>query len=85
MKNHTTVQYIGTWAALLFLMLGITGCSQSQRAREPDLKSLAQKLNRIETVELEEQSQSTPVTIKEATEQLAKNLTDPTRHGPPCN
>jgi outer membrane protein TolC len=73
---------MGTWAALLFSALGIVGCSQSERAREPDLKALAAKLNRIETVELEEQSQSKPVTIKEATEQLAKTATEPNQTRP---
>ena len=49
------------------------------------MKALAQKLNRIETVELEEQSQSEPVTIKEATEQLAKEVTEPNQARPTGN
>ena len=77
MKHRVVVQNIGSWAGWLWLALGLMGCSESQRAREPDLKALAEKLNRIETVELEEQSQSEPVTIKEATEQLARNVTQP--------
>jgi outer membrane protein len=82
MKDRAIVQDVRTWAALLLSALGVVGCSQSQRAREPDLKALAAKLNRIETVELEEQSQSKPVTIKQATEQLAKEVTEPNQARP---
>ena len=49
---------------------------------EPDLKAMAEKLNRIETVRLEEQSRSAPVTIKEATEQLTKDVTEPNQTRP---
>jgi outer membrane protein len=66
MKHRVIVQCIGASAGWLWLTLGLMGCAESQRAREPDLKALAQKLNRIEAVPLEERSQSEPVTIKEA-------------------
>jgi len=82
MRNRSVVRYAGMWVALLFSALGVAGCSQSQRAREPDLKALAEKLNRIETVDLEEQSQSKPATIKEATEQLARNVAEPNQVRP---
>ncbi len=82
MRNRTIVQYIRTSIALTALIAGIMGCSQSQRASEPDLKALAEKLNRIETVELEEQSQSAPVTINEATEQFSREVTEPNQTRP---
>ena len=82
MRNPFMVRYASTWAVSLFAALGIVGCSSSQRGREPDLKALAQKLNRIETVELEEQSQAKPVTIKEATERLVQNVTEPNEARP---
>lgn len=82
MRDRTVVRDIGTWAALLLLTLDIAGCSQTHRANEPDLKALAEKLKRIEMVEIEEQSQSEPVTIKEATEQLARNVTEPNQARP---
>jgi len=82
MRHRVVVQGIALQAAWLGLVFGLMGCAQSQRAREPDLKALAEKLNRIETVELEEQSQSKPVTIKQATEQLAKEVTEPNQARP---
>jgi len=82
MRRCIVVRDVGLWAGSLWLALGLMGCSESQRAREPDLETLAQKLNRIETVELEEQSQSAPVTIKQATEQLAKEVTEPNQARP---
>jgi hypothetical protein len=82
MRHCIVVRDIGLWAGSLWLALGLMGCSESQRAREPDLETLAQKLNRIETVELEEQSQSAPVTIKQAAEQLTKEVTEPNQARP---
>ncbi len=64
------------------MAMAIAGCSPSQRASDPDLKALARKLNHIETVELAEQSQSQPVTIQEATEQLARKIAEPNQVRP---
>ncbi len=82
MKNRAVIGCVSGRVGLFVLAIGIVGCSESQRAREPDLKALAEKLNRIETVQLEEKSQSAPVTIKEATEQLARSVTEPNQARP---
>ncbi len=65
------------WAVGLFLVLGIAGCGTPEVEREPALAALAAKLDTIETVRLEEQSKSEPVTIEEATEKVAKEVAEP--------
>lgn len=82
MKDPVVIQDARTWAVVLLSILAISGCSQSQKDREPDMKALAGKLSHIETVELEQQSQSEPVSIKQATEQLAKAIAEPNQARP---
>lgn len=82
MKNQTVVFDKTTWAAMLLSTLAMIGCSPSRKAGDPDLDALAGKLNRIETVELKEQSQTAPVSIKEATEHLTRDITEPNQARP---
>jgi outer membrane protein TolC len=72
----------GTAIGLLFLALGLAGCSDVNVRQDPELKALTAKLDRIETVQLKEQSKSEPVSIEQATEQLAKKVTEPNEARP---
>jgi len=65
-----------------FLALGLAGCSDVNVRQEPKLKALTAKLDKIETVQLKEQSKSKPVSIEQATEQLAKTVTEPNEARP---
>ena len=69
-------------AGLLLLVLGAAGCGIPEVRREPELAALAAKLDTIETVRLAEQSQSEPVTIEQATENLARQIVEPNQVQP---
>jgi outer membrane protein len=65
------------WIGTLLAALGIAGCSHYDVPEQARLKALSAKLDRIETVQLEQQSRSEPVSIRQATEQSAKAVTEP--------
>ncbi len=54
-----------------------TGCTSLSRKEQGDSKLLADKLTRIDTVRLADHSISPPVTIEQATEQIAQQVTEP--------
>jgi len=70
---------VGRWGLALLLILGAGGCGIPEVKREPKMVALAEKLNTIDTVQLEEKSKSEPVTIEQATENLAKQIAEPNR------
>jgi outer membrane protein TolC len=61
----------------LFLALGTAGCGIPEFRPKPELAALAAKTREIESVQLTEQSKSPPVSIEEATKELAKEATEP--------
>jgi outer membrane protein TolC len=73
---------VGMTTGLLFMALSLAGCSDVNVRQETKLKALTAKLDTIGTVQLKEQSKSEPVSIEQATEQLAKNVTEPNEARP---
>jgi outer membrane protein len=69
---------LGVFLSALFLV----GCSDYEVRQEGPLKAMSSKLDRIETVRLEEQSQSQPVSIEQATEQVVRSLAEPNETEP---
>ncbi len=67
---------------LLLLALGLGSCSDVNVRQDPKIKALTAKLDGIDTVQLKEQSKTEPVSIKQATEQLAKAATEPNQARP---
>ncbi len=65
------------WAGGVSLALGIAGCGIPEFRPTPELAALAAKTREIESVQLTEQSKSPPVSIEEATKELAKEATEP--------
>ncbi|MEN6333585.1 MAG: TolC family protein, partial [Phycisphaerales bacterium] len=70
---------VGRWGLTLVVILGAGGCGIPEVKREPKMAALAEKLDTIDTVQLEEKSKSEPVTIEKATENLAKQIAEPNR------
>jgi outer membrane protein TolC len=72
----------GRWGLGLLLVLGIAGCGIPEVQRGPEMAALAARLDTIKTVRLEEQSKSEPVTIEQATENLARQIVEPNQTKP---
>ncbi len=64
------------------LALGMAGCGIPEFRPKPELAALAAKTRQIESIELAEQSKSPPVSIEEATKELANEVTEPNRPRP---
>jgi outer membrane protein TolC len=82
MSVHGRIRDSAGAAALLGLMLSVTGCGIPEFRPKPELAVLAAKTREIESVQLTEQSKSPPVSIDEATKELAKGATEPNQPRP---
>ncbi len=65
------------WVFTVLVVLIFTGCTTSSIKEETTNKALKDKLAKIDTVQLAEHSASPPVTVEQATEQIAKQVTEP--------
>lgn len=70
------------WMMAICLGLVPAGCGTPTLEEDPRTKALAGQLSGIDTVRLEEQSSSTPVTVEEATAKVAGEVTDPNESRP---
>ena len=86
MKNGSDrrrkIPRIAGWAGALSLALWTVGCGTPEVRPKPELAALAVKTGEIESVRLTEQSKSPPVTIEQATKELAKGVTEPNQPRP---
>ena len=55
----------------------LTGCSIWRTEKDVSCENLRQKLDRIETVQLADQSVSEPITVEQATEQITNEVNEP--------
>lgn len=62
---------------IILVMLIFTGCTTSNLEEEIFNKALKEKLDKIETIQFADHSRTTPVTVKQATEQIVKQVTEP--------
>jgi outer membrane protein len=82
MSIHARIRDTAGAMALLGLMLSLTGCGIPEFRPTPELAALVAKTHEIETVQLTEQSKSPPVSIEEATKELANEAAEPNRPRP---
>jgi len=86
MREHVDancrIQNVTRWAALLWLVLGVAGCGPAEFRPTPELAALAAKTGQIENTKLTDQSQSPPVSIEQATKELAKEAAEPNQPRP---
>jgi outer membrane protein len=69
-------------AAVLGLAVGVAGCGIPAVRTTPELAAVQAKTRQIETVQLTEESQSPPVSIEEATKEIAMGVTEPNQPRP---
>jgi outer membrane protein len=82
MGRYWRIREVSGAAGLLGLMLGVMGCGAPKVHLKPELAALAAKTGQIESVKLTEQSKSPPVSIEQATKELAKGVTEPNQPRP---
>lgn len=74
--------HVRLWMAAICLGPVLAGCGTPTVEEDPKVKALTGQLSEIETVRLEEQSSSKPVTVDEATAKVVGQLTDPNESRP---
>jgi outer membrane protein TolC len=70
------------WVALLCVFGSGIGCGTTDVQRKPELEALAESLDEIEMVRLEEQSRSEPVSVEEAQAESAEQAAEPNKAEP---
>ena len=70
------------WAVVLWPALCMLGCGTPKVPSKPELAALQAKTGQIESVRLTEQSKSPPISIEQATQEVAKELTGPNQPRP---
>lgn len=80
--THGRIRDLTRAAGLLGLMLSVVGCGLPEFRPKPELATLAAKAGRIESVKLTEQSKSPPVSIEQATKEVAKGVIEPNQPRP---
>jgi len=80
--RYRMVLWVAGWTGVLFLICWMTGCGAPPFRPTPELAALAVKTRGIESVNLAEQSKSPPVSIEQATKDLAKEAAEPNRARP---
>jgi outer membrane protein len=77
MDTYGRMRNVMEWVTLLGLAVGVGGCGTPEVRTTPELAARAAQTRQIETVRLAEQSQSPPVSIKDATKELTREVTEP--------
>jgi outer membrane protein len=76
-RNENKMKYYAIWAIGITASFVLSGCSTGQPENQVRNKPLEDKLSKIDTVRLVDQSLSEPVTIEQATEQITKEVNEP--------
>jgi outer membrane protein len=76
-KPHSRIWKATGWVVLACLALSTSGCGRPEFRPKPELAALDAKTHQIESVNLTEQSKTPPVSIEEATKELAKGAAEP--------
>jgi outer membrane protein len=87
MRKYKTKRQYSVWLSwphltfcqifTVFVVLIFAGCTTPSLKEETTNKTLKDKLDKIDTIQLTEHSASPPVTVEQATEQIAKQVTEP--------
>lgn len=70
------------WIIVASVILILTGCGTPVVEEDPRIKALTTHLNEIETVKLEDQSTSEPISVEQATEEIVEHIKEPNESRP---
>ncbi|MHC4083795.1 MAG: TolC family protein [Planctomycetota bacterium] len=71
------IQHTCRWGLTISVGLALAGCGAPNVKEDPKITSLTNRLNEIETVSLEEQSSSEPITVEDATAEVVDQIEEP--------
>jgi outer membrane protein TolC len=71
------ILHVRRWFAAVSIGLVLAGCGTPNIEEDPKIKALTDRLYEIETIRLEEQSSSEPITVDEATVEIVEQITEP--------
>ena len=67
-------QAVKQWLGFVCLIACLAGCGTPTIEEDPRIKALTKGLNEIETVRLQEQSLSAPITVEQATAEIVEQI-----------
>lgn len=76
------IRYVRRWFEAVSIGLVLAGCGAPNIEEDPKIKALTNRLNEIETIRLEEQSSTKPITVDEATVEVVEQITEPNESCP---
>jgi outer membrane protein TolC len=76
------LRHVRRWLTAVSIGLVLAGCGTPNIEEDPKIKALTNRLNEIETIRLEEQSSSEPITVDEATVEVVEQITEPNESRP---
>ncbi|MHC4602569.1 MAG: TolC family protein [Planctomycetota bacterium] len=71
------IRHVRRWFAAVSVVLILAGCGTPNIKEDPKIKALTDRLNEIETIRLEEQSSSEPITVEDATAEIVDQIEEP--------
>lgn len=72
-------QAVKQWLGFVCLIACLAGCGTPTIEEDPRIKALTKGLNEIETVRLQEQSLSAPITVEQATAEIVEQIAEPNK------
>jgi len=75
-------QVFRRWIAVASAIFVLAGCAAPVVEEGPRIKTLTERLNEIETVRLEDQSTSKPISVEQATEEIVEHIKEPNESRP---
>ncbi|MHC4464067.1 MAG: hypothetical protein ACYS30_21950, partial [Planctomycetota bacterium] len=71
------IQHACRWGLTISIGLALAGCGAPNVKEDPKITALTDRLSEIETVRLEEQSSSEPITVEDATAEVVDQIEEP--------
>jgi outer membrane protein len=82
MKHLGHRRYVCLWFIIVFALLLVAGCPAPTLKEDPKIEALTMGLDRIDTVQPKDLSDSPPVSVEQATKQVTEQISEPNESVP---